>query len=126
MERQLQHHNRPRWSNLPAAIYQMMAAAAVWFIVSSWLFFADDGYVSYLLVVVSGFILFCVALPTAAWLANRDRKRDRKPPLADWARGEFDTFSGPIESGSALIQIMAPLAAVSLGATAIGLALAAS
>jgi hypothetical protein len=119
--------DRPVSSDLHPLVYMLIAALALWFVVSVWSF-AGAGDTDYLLVVVSGFIFVAVALPFVLWRVGRraqdpDDDAKRQPSFRDWASTEFDTWQDRLPGANASIEILLPIAAIAFGMTAFGIVL---
>jgi len=103
-------------------VYWVMIGLAIWFAGSAWAF-GGDGGADYVLVVVTGFMGIVVAL---SWILLRvwrgahraDAATERREYFPDWASRGFETGSGPLKGGQAVIQALLPLAAVAFGMTA--------
>jgi hypothetical protein len=92
--------------------------------------FAADGQTDYLLVVVSGFFIIAVVLPSLLWLVWRKnqtaeavREGEAHGSFRAWAAGDFDTWQGRLKGHEAAIQILLPIAVVSFGMTAFAIVL---
>ena len=81
-----------------------------------------------LLAVVTGFFLMAMAIPLLLWLTWR-RHRDASTAQADsasfrhWASGDFAVWQGRLAGSEAAVQVILPIAAVSIGLTLIGIVL---
>ena len=60
-------HDRTLSDGLHPLIYKALAGLALWLVVSAWIGFDGQGYVSFLLVVVTGFFLIAAAIPYLLW-----------------------------------------------------------
>ena len=118
---------RPVTSRLHPRVYRIAAGFAAWLVLSVWLFASGGSEVNYLLFIVSGFIFMAVALPFILSLVTRDRtstpELDSKQAYKDWARSQYDTWQGRLSGNAAAVQILLPIAAVSIGMTLFGIAL---
>jgi hypothetical protein len=127
MTKELIRHNRPIWDHLHPLVYKAMAGLALWFALSAWVFFGEEGYTALALAVVSLFLCITVAIPFAIWLAWRGSPasgaQENNQTFRDWAAGEFETWQGRLSGGEAAVQILLPLMAVALGLTVFGLVL---
>jgi hypothetical protein len=127
MTKELIRHNRPVSDHLHPLVYKTMAGLALWFALSAWAFFYDQGYTMLALAMVSLFLLMTVAIPFALWLAWRGSPvsgaHDDGQTFHDWALGEFETWQGRLSGAEAAVQILLPLVAVAFGLTVFGLVL---
>lgn len=89
------------------------------------------GVTDYLLFIVSGFILFAVALALVLSRVGHGREAapdaaaggdDRPQSFREWAATDFETWQGRLSGGQAAILILLPIAAAALGMTAFGIA----
>jgi hypothetical protein len=99
-----------------------MRGRGLWLILSVWGFFGTGKGTAFALAVASLFILITMTLSLVIWHISRRARaaqRDRADPasLADRLSGEFDALSGRVRSLDALITLLLPIAAVSLGTT---------
>jgi hypothetical protein len=129
MSREIVGHHRPVTGHLHPVVYLCMVGLALWLIVSVW-GFAADGQTDYLLVVVSGFFVIAVVLPSLLWLVWRKnqtaeavREGEAHESFRAWAAGDFDTWQGRLKGREAAIQILLPIAVVSFGMTAFAIVL---
>jgi hypothetical protein len=109
---------RPVSENLHPFVYQAMVALAVWLLVSIWAF-SGSLYTDYLFMVVTGLIVFATLIPVTLWWT---RRRHRAPSGSDesfrhWESEEFAIWQGRLSGREAALQVLLPLAAVSLGMT---------
>jgi hypothetical protein len=120
-----ERRDRQIWDGLHPYVYAAIAALALWFVISIWLF-ARDPYTDYLLAVVSGFLLIFVAIPL---VLSRVERADSKaadanqPSFRSWASCEFDTWQYRLRCGHAAVEVLLPIAAIAFGMTAFGLVL---
>lgn len=92
----------------------------VWFVVALW-GFGIGGYVDWLLVVVSGFILMAVLLPltlSRVWRHTHEDEARNRTSFRDWATGEFQTWQDRAKGTNAAVEIIMPIAAAAIGMTA--------
>ena len=106
-------------------VYKILAALAVWFVLSAWIF-AGGGMTDPLLVVVSGIVLGMTAIPAVLALIQRARKGREEEGRADgafgdWASRDVGIHTGPVKGAIAAIETMLPIAAVAIGMTIFGL-----
>ncbi len=107
-------------------IYKALAGLALWLVVSAWIAFDGQGYVSFLLVVVTGFFIIAAAIPYLLWRVWHNHSPDEasgdaKVAFSTWWSGELDTWQGRVEGWDAAVEILLPLGAAAVGMTAIGL-----
>jgi hypothetical protein len=126
MPNELIRHNRPVTGELHPLVYKAMAALALWFALSAWVFFggADMGLA---LAVVSFFLLVTVVIPFAisqAWRGSPvSEPHSESPSFHEWAAGEFETWQCRVSGKEAAIQVLLPLMAVAFGLTVFGIVL---
>jgi hypothetical protein len=116
---------RPTTSRLHPRVYAVVVGLAVWLVLSVWSF-AGAGVTDYLLFIVSGFIFIAVALPlilSRVGLTDQAAKADDQSSFRNWVARDFDTWTGRLTGVQAAVQILLPIAAVSFGMTAFGMAL---
>jgi hypothetical protein len=97
-------------------------------VLAVWIFFSGGEYLGMLLAVVSVFILIAVAIPYLIWRsrwkfqgAGAGEKQGES--LREWLSGDFETWQCRLSARDAAIEILLPLAAISFGITAFGIAL---
>jgi hypothetical protein len=129
MSREIVGRHRPVTGRLHPVVYLAMVGLALWLIVSVW-GFAADAQTDYLLVVVSGFFVIAVVLPSLLWLVWRKnqsaqslRENETHESFRAWAAGDFDTWQGRLKGREAAVQILLPLAVVAFGMTAFAIVL---
>jgi hypothetical protein len=85
-------------------------------------------YMGLLLAVVTGFFLMAMAIPVLLWLTWR-RHRDYgaaesgSGSFRHWASSDLAVWQGRLVGSEAAVQVILPIAAVSIGLTAIGIVL---
>jgi hypothetical protein len=121
-------HNRHVESDLHPVIYKTAAGLILWFGIAAWLLFASSDYQKFDLVMVSFVMLAAVAIPSIVLMTRRHFLRthmhaEEPAPhsLHAWLAGDFQTWQARIPAGEAAVQILLPLAAVSIGLTALGI-----
>lgn len=119
-------HNRPVNDALHPLVYRTMIALTVWLVLSIWVLFDRGGYVGLAFAMVTLFFVVIVAIPLLLWLAWRKAADPRDLPhdtnaFRDWAAHDFATWTGDLSGREAAMQILLPLAAVSIGMTIFGL-----
>lgn len=113
-------HNRHVSNGLHRRVYAAMVALAAWFILWSWIGFADAHFIDYLLAVITAFFVVAIALLALAgrqWHNHRVWMPDITAGFDDWIHGDFDTWTGRIPAREALVEVLLPLAAAALGMT---------
>jgi hypothetical protein len=95
------------------------------FVAAVWMFFDSDRYGAWLDVVVTGLFVIAIAIPALCWLTwcrnANGTSENGHPSFRDWAMGEFDTWTGPVEGANATAEVLLPIAAVAVGMTVLGL-----
>jgi hypothetical protein len=119
----------PVTSRAHPGIYSIVIGLILWFIGSVW-FFTGGGITDYLLFIVSGFLGVAVGLPLILFRVARARPSLQghsptggydQPPLRDWMRWRYETWTGRLSGSSAVAQILLPIAAAAVGMMAIGI-----
>jgi len=119
MENHLENPAREPVKKLHPLLYRVMVALALWLIFSVWSL-SRTRYTDYLLVVVSGLVLFAVLIPAALWWTrrrHRARPADAEDSFRSWRSREFEMWQGRTSGFDAAVEVLLPLAAVSLGMT---------
>lgn len=116
----------PVHGELHPLVYKALVGLTIWLVLSVWLLFDRGHYVGLNLVVITAFFLVLVGIPVALWLAWRRAASEAEQGEAverfrDWTAQQFATWTGGISGREAVIQILLPIAAVSLGMTIFGL-----
>ncbi|HEY7688104.1 MAG TPA: hypothetical protein VH835_05405 [Dongiaceae bacterium] len=112
---------RPVSLELHPLIGRITLALALWSVAAMWLLFDHSYYGPPLFGVITFLVGMFLALP---WILLHGRhESDQDPPrrFRDWARGEFDTASGPLRAWHAAIIILSVPVAVAVGLTVFGL-----
>jgi hypothetical protein len=126
MGRDLVPQKRPALDHVHPFVYFAVIGLALWFVLSAW-GFAADGYVDWLLVVVSGFVLIATVIQLTllhVWRNNHAGGADQpKERFRDWAAGKLDTWQDQPKAANAAVEMLLPLAAVAFGMTAFAIAL---
>jgi len=120
-------YNRP---NVPTSdqlhpwIYRTIVGLALLLILSAWGFFGP-GYSGLALAVVSAFIFIAVAIPLSPWWISRHHTTDPDQPesFAAWQERDFEICEGRLKGADAALQVLLPIAAVSLGMAVFALVL---
>jgi hypothetical protein len=109
-------------------VYRLIIGLAAWFVLSIWLLFDRGSYVGLNLAVITMFFLIAVGVPVIiafTWWRNsgvRERSGDTIR-FREWLACEFTTRTGELSGMETAIQILLPIAAVSIGMTIFGLVL---
>ena len=117
-------HKLAEHDELHPLVYRTMVALTVWLVLSVWVFFDRGAYVGLTLAMITVFFIIIVGIPTLIWITwrrNALARREDDESLHDWLTDEFRTWTGAISGKEAAIQILLPLAAVSIGMTVFGL-----
>jgi hypothetical protein len=83
--------------------------------------FVGSGYSDFALAVASAFVAMAFGLPAVLWLMNRRARRSlgddpaSHESFAQWMDGEFEAHRGRLKGSEALVEVLLPIAAVSLG-----------
>jgi hypothetical protein len=130
MNRHKARHNRHVTADLHPAIWKTAVGLALWYVFAAWLFFASADYQTFVLVMVSFVIFAAIAIPGAVFLTRRKFLRTRlhahdpsPGSLRAWLASDFETWQARLSSGEAAVQVLLPLAAVSIGLTLLGVAM---
>jgi hypothetical protein len=130
-----QHHSRRRQleHDLHPSVYKVAAGLIAWYAFAAWLLFASAGYDKFDLVMVSCVMLLAIGMPLIVFVTRRRFLRthrlveDAAPhPLRTWLANDFDTWQARLSAREAAVQILLPLAAVSVGITILGIAMIAA
>jgi hypothetical protein len=113
---------------LHPVVYRLIVGLAVWIVLSIWLLFDRGSYVGLNLAVITVFFFIAVGIPIIiafTWRRNSGDHMGGKRAMRfhDWLACEFTTRTGPLSGTEAAIQILLPIAAVSIGMTIFGLVL---
>jgi Mn2+/Fe2+ NRAMP family transporter len=119
-------HNRPTHDELHPLVYKMMVALTIWLLLSVWVLFGGAPYSGLTFAMVTLFFVVFIAVPVLLWLAWRRNAdphdtRIRGGAFRDWTTHKFITWTGRLSGREAAVQILLPLAAVSIGMTIFGL-----
>ena len=124
MGRKAHEHKTAVHDGLHPFVYRGMVALTAWLVLSVWLFFGRGAYVGLTLAVITVFFIIVVGIPVLIWLTwqrNAPAARGEDESLRGWLADEFRTWTGAITGREAAMQILLPLAAVSIGMTVFGL-----
>jgi hypothetical protein len=117
-------HSRPNqhlWVELHPLVSRITLGLAIWSVAAMWIFFDHSYYGPLLFAVVTVLVAIFMALPWIL-LGSRHDTDERQPRrFRDWAHGELDTASGPIDARHAAIIILSVPVSVAVGFTVFGL-----
>jgi hypothetical protein len=113
--------NRPQWLYVHPSITDVALMAVAWTVGVVWILFSHGYYAPLMFGVVTLLAVIFVVLPFI--LFRLGRKGDAPPPPAflEWADGQLDTATGPIDGREAAIMILLIPIALAVGMTALGL-----
>ena len=119
-------HRRPIHDGLHPFVYRTMVALTIWLVLSVWVFFDRGTYVGLTLAMITVFFVIVVAIPVLIWKtwqhnAAPEETRTSAESFHAWASQNFATWTGALSGREAAMQILLPLAAVSIGMTIFGL-----
>jgi hypothetical protein len=119
-------HNRPVHDELHPLVYKTMIGLTVWLVASIWVLFGGGNYTGLTFAMVTLFFVVVTGIPIVLWLAWRHNAdphdtRTTSEAFREWRRDDFTTWTGRLGAGEAVMQILLPLAAVSIGMTVFGL-----
>lgn len=105
-------------------VIKIAVGAAVWFVVTSWLAFAWDSEIDYLLVIVTLFfaIFFTLFLLTASFSVHDARWPVRHTSFREFLKSNIRIGRGTMSGREVLFEIALIPVALAFGATLIGLA----
>ena len=105
-------------------VIKIAVGAAVWFVATSWLAFAWDPEIDYLLVIVTLFfaIFFTLFLLTASFSVHDSRWPVRCTSFSEFIKSNIRIGEGTMSGRDVLIEIALLPVALAVGATLIGLA----
>ena len=119
--RENQRANRPLWLFVHPVIPRIAIGLIVWSVAAVWILFDHSYYALLLHGVVTFLVGTFIVVP---WVLLRLERKSNAPPsprFGDWAHGEFDTASGPMDAREAAIMVLLLPMAVAIGITAFGL-----
>ena len=123
-------HDRPAHrrvhDGLHPFVYRCIIALTIWLVLSIWTFFNHGGYVGLTLTMITVFFLIAVGIPVLIWKtwqhnAPANETRPPKESFETWASQSFATWTGAVSGHEAAMQILLPIAAVSIGMFVFGL-----
>jgi hypothetical protein len=105
-------------------VVKIAVGAAVWFVATSWLAFAWDSEIDYLLVIMTLFfvIFFTLFLLTASFSVHDSRWPVRQTSFREFLKSNIRIGRGTMSGRDVLIEIALIPVALAFGATLIGLA----
>jgi hypothetical protein len=105
-------------------VIKIAVGAAVWFVLTSWLAFAWDSEIDYLLVIVTLFfaIFFTLFLLTASFSVHDARWPVRHTSFREFLKSNIRIGRGTMSGREVLFEIALIPVALAFGATLIGLA----
>jgi hypothetical protein len=120
------HQTQPVHDCLHPQVYRTMIALTVWLVLSIWVFFDRGAYFGLTLAMITVFFVIAVGIPVLIWKtwqhnAPADETREPDESYAAWASQSFATWTGQLSGSEATMQILLPLAAVSIGMFVFGL-----
>jgi hypothetical protein len=125
------HLTRPKPApndKLHPIVYRLIIGLAAWLVLSIWLLFDRGSYVVLILAVITTFFFIAVGVPLMiafTWWHNSGAREPSAHAIRfrEWLACEFTTRTGVLSAKAAAIQILLPIAAVSIGMTVFGLVL---
>ena len=119
-------HYRPIHDGLHPSVYRIIVGLTIWLVASTWIFFDRGGYVGLTLAMITVFFVVIVGIPLLirkTWQHNApaDETREPKESFAAWASQSFATWTGVLSGREAAMEILLPIAAVSIGMFVFGL-----
>jgi len=119
-------HHRPAHDGLHPLVYQSIISLTVWLVLSVWVFFDRGPYVGLTLAMITVFFVIIVGIPVLIWKTwqhNAPAEETREPAQScdSWASQRFATWTGALTGRDAAMQILLPIAAVSIGMFIVGL-----
>ena len=120
------HHDRPMHDGLHPLVYRSMIALTIWLVLSVWVFFNRGAYVGLTLAMITVFFVILMGIPVLIWKtwqhnAPAEETREPKESFDAWASQSFATRTGALSGREAAMQILLPIAAVSIGMFIFGL-----
>ena len=105
-------------------VYRSIVGLTIWLVISIWALFSRGTYEGLTLSVITLFFLVLVGIPLILWLTwrhNTEPDSRNTKSFAEWASHAFETWTGRVSGLEASIQILLPIAAVTIGMTIFGL-----
>ncbi len=116
-------HQQPVHEELHPAVYKALVDFTVWLVLSIWALFSG-AYFGLTAAVITLFFVVLVGIPTLLWLSWRHNAEDENhdsETFNEWLVQSFKSATGTLSGREATMQILLPIAAVSLGMTIFGL-----
>jgi hypothetical protein len=116
-------HEQPVHEELHPAVYRALVGFTVWLVLSIWALFSG-AYFGLTAAVITFFFVVLVGIPTLLWLSWRHNAEDENhdsEAFNEWLVHSFKSATGTLSGREATMQILLPIAAVSLGMTIFGL-----
>ncbi len=118
-------HNRPVNTALHPLVYKTLVGLVAWLVLSIWLLFDGTHYIELIVAMITVFFVIATGIPVLIWMTWRRRAAhpDRPPDetFRLWATQQFRAWTGDLSGGAAAVQVLLPIAAVSIGMTVFGL-----
>ena len=119
------HRQRDRTSTVHPLLYRIIIGLTALWIVVAWGFFVGRGYASLVIAVVTFIGIIAIALPAELLRIRRNHRNVRnaheqnlQPTFGSfrrWLARDFNTREGRLKGMEAAVEILLPIAAVSLG-----------
>jgi len=113
--------NRPVWTELHPLIFLITLGLAIWSIAAMWILFSHSYYGPLLFAMVTVLVAIFLALPWILLSSRHDTDEPQPRRFREWAHGDLDTASGPIDARHAAIIILSVPVSVAVGLTVFGL-----
>jgi hypothetical protein len=119
-------HRQPGHDGLHPLVYRSIMGLTLWLVLSVWIFFNTGAYIGLTLAMITLFFVVIVAIPVLLWRTwqHNAPSSETRPPaesFRDWQSQDFATWTGGLTGREAAVQILLPIAAVSIGMTVFGL-----
>ena len=119
-------HHPPIHDALHPLVYRTIIALAIWLVLSIWVFFGHGAYVGLTLAMITVFFVVVVGIQLLIWKSwqHNAPRADTQPEdesFGAWKEDEFATWTGELTGREAAVQILLPIAAVSIGMFVFGL-----
>lgn len=119
-------HHPPTHDALHPLVYRTIIALTMWLVLSIWVFFGNGAYVGLTSAMITVFFVIIVGIPLLIWKtwqhnAPPAETRLDEEPFDAWKEEDFATRTGHLTGRSAAMQILLPIAAVSIGMFVFGL-----
>lgn len=120
----MSENGQAKTARIHSRVYEAIVGLSALYLIAAWFAFSGPGRTEYLLVVVTGFVAFCIGLVEASRRVGEDRpetRTRRRDDFRRWMRSRVDVADKPIRGYDAAIEILLPLAAVAFGMLAFGI-----